>query len=81
MLNVQLAGMLRDAADGAASVDVQAGTIRELLRKLVERYPKLQSHIDEGVSVSIDGEIFRDRLSEPIPENAEVFVLPRIPGG
>lgn len=80
-LNVQLAGMLRDAADGAASIELEAATIRELLRKLVERYPKLDEHVQDGVSVSIDGEIYRDRWSEPIPPEAEVFVLPRIPGG
>jgi molybdopterin converting factor small subunit len=58
-----------------------AGTIRELLRKLVERYPRMQSHVDDGVAVSINGEIFRDNWGEPIPEGAEIFVLPRIQGG
>jgi molybdopterin converting factor small subunit len=58
-----------------------AGTIRELLRKLVERYPRMQSHVDDGVAVSINGEIFRDNWGEPIPEGAEIFVLPRIRGG
>jgi molybdopterin converting factor small subunit len=60
---------------------MQASTIRELLRKLVERHPRMQSRIDEGVAVSINGEIFRDNWGEPIPEDAEVFLLPRIPGG
>jgi molybdopterin converting factor small subunit len=81
MLEVQLSGSMRDAADGAASVSIQAGTIRELLRKLVERYPRMQSRVDEGVAVSINGEIFRDNWGEPIPEGAEIFLLPRIPGG
>ena len=60
---------------------MQASTIRELLRKLVERHPLMQSRIDEGVAVSINGEIFRDNWGEPIPDGAEVFLLPRIPGG
>jgi molybdopterin converting factor small subunit len=60
---------------------MDAGTIRELLRKLVERYPRMQSHVDDGVAVSINGEIFRDNWGEPIPEGAEIFVLPRIRGG
>ena len=81
MLEVQLSGSMRDAAGGAASVSVHAETIRELLRKLVERYPALQARIDEGVAVSINGQIYRDNWGEPIPEGAEVFLLPRIQGG
>jgi molybdopterin converting factor small subunit len=81
MLEVQLSGSLRDAAGGAASISMQASTIRELLRKLVERHPRMQSRIDEGVAVSINGEIYRDNWGEPIPDGAEIFLLPRIPGG
>ena len=81
MLEVSLSGSLRDAADGAASIQVEAASIRELLRKIVERYPRMQRHIDQGVAVSIDGNIFRDNWGEPIPEGAEVFLLPRIQGG
>jgi molybdopterin converting factor small subunit len=81
MLEVQLSGSLRDAAGGAASISMNAGTIRELLRKLVERYPRMQSRVDDGVAVSINGEIFRDNWGQPIPDGAEIFLLPRIPGG
>jgi molybdopterin converting factor small subunit len=81
MLEVQLSGSLRDAAGGAASISMQASTIRELLRKLVERHPRMQSRIDEGVAVSINGEIYRDNWGQPIPDGAEIFLLPRIPGG
>lgn len=81
MLEVSLTGSMQDAADGAASVSVEAATIRELLRKLTERYPRLQAQIDEGVAVSINGQIFRDNWGEPIPDGAEVFLLPRIQGG
>jgi molybdopterin converting factor small subunit len=81
MPEVNLSGSLRDAADGAASISIEAATIRELLRKLVERFPRMQSRIDEGVAVAINGEIFRDSWAEPIPEGAEIFLLPRIRGG
>ncbi|MEM9623452.1 MAG: MoaD/ThiS family protein [Pseudomonadota bacterium] len=81
MLEVQLSGAFRDALDGAASVQIEAATIRELLRKLKERYPRLHDPIEAGVAVSINGNIFRDNWGEPIPPGAEVFLLPRIPGG
>jgi molybdopterin converting factor small subunit len=81
MLTVSLTGALRDAAEGAASVDVEAATIRELLRKLVERYPRMAARIEEGVAVSVNGEIYRDIRDMTIPDGAEIFLLPRIQGG
>ena len=81
MLEVNFSGSFRDAVDGAASISIEAATIRELLRKVVERYPRMQSRVEEGVAVSINGEIFRDDWGEAIPEGAEVFLLPRIQGG
>lgn len=81
MLEVSLSGSLRESANGAASISVEASTIRELLRKVVERYPRMQTQLDKGVSVSINGQIFRNNWSEAIPQGAEIFLLPRIPGG
>ncbi len=81
MLEVKLSASFRDAVDGAAAVQIQAATIRELLRKLVEQYPRLSSHLDDGIAVSIDGNIYRDQWGQSIPEGAEVYLLPRIPGG
>ena len=46
-----------------------------------ERYPAMQEKVDEGIAVSINGDIYRDNWSEPIPANAEIFLLPRIAGG
>ena len=56
-------------------------TIRELLRELIEQYPGMQKQLDDGIAVSVNGEIFRDSWSEEIPEGAEIFLLPRIQGG
>ena len=81
MLKVFLSGPLKAAADGAASVLINAVTIRELLRELVKQYPGMQNQLDDGIAVSVNGQIFRDKWSEVIPEGAEVFLLPRIQGG
>ena len=81
MLKVCLSGPLTAAAGGAASVSISAVTIRELLRKLVKQYPGMQSQLDDGIAVSVNGQIFRDSWSEQIPEGAEIFLLPRIQGG
>jgi sulfur-carrier protein len=81
VLQVSLTGALRSAADGLAVLEIEAGTIHELLTKLIERYPRMARHVEEGIAVSIDGEIYRDNWGTKVPVDAEVFLLPRIPGG
>lgn len=80
-MHISVTGPLRDAVGGAASIDVEAETIRELMRKLVERHPKMERHLDSGVAVAINGQIFRDSWDERIPAGAEVVLMPRIQGG
>jgi sulfur-carrier protein len=81
MLTVSLSGGLRDAVGGAASIELEAASIRELLRKLVEQHPRLQPQIEDGIAVSVNGEIYRDNQDLAIPQDAEIFLLPRIQGG
>jgi molybdopterin converting factor small subunit len=80
-MRVAVSGPLRDAVGGAASIDVEAATIRELIERLIDRYPRLEQHLDAGIAVAINGEIYRDRWSEKIPPGAEVVLMPRIQGG
>ena len=80
-MQVSLNGALRSAADGNGSVDVEAATIRELITRLVERFPKLSAEVDKGVAVAIDGVVYRDAWTVRIPDDAEVFLMPRIAGG
>jgi molybdopterin converting factor small subunit len=81
VLKVGFTGALRSSVDGHAQVDAEAGTIRELLSGLVQRYPDLAEHVDQGIAVALDGEIYRDDWSKPIPDGSAVFLLPRIQGG
>ena len=80
-MQVNLTGGLRSAANGAENIDIEAETIRELISKLLEAYPEMQEHMDAGIAVSIDGEIYRDSHAKKIPTNSEVFLLPRLQGG
>ena len=80
-MEVNLTGPLRSAVGEAASIEIEAGTIRELLRKLIEQYPAMDQHLDQGIAVSIDGTMYRDDRDIRIPPNAEVVLLPRIQGG
>ncbi len=81
MADIHLWGALRPAADGASTVQIEAKTIREMFRKLEEAYPGMGPHLARGVAVSIDGRIYRDSWETPLPEGAEIYLLPRIQGG
>jgi sulfur-carrier protein len=80
-MQIHLWGALRPFAGGASSVSVQAQTIRELFRILIEKYPGMEPHIKRGVAVSINGQIFRDQWDTVLPADAEIYLLPRVPGG
>lgn len=81
MLKVSLTGSLQAAANGAEVIEINARNIRELMRKIVEQYPKMGTLIDDNIAVSINGEIYRDNRDVPIAEDTEVFLIPRIQGG
>ncbi len=78
---VHLWGALRPLAGGASSVSVKAVTIRELFRVLSETYPGMEPHIKRGIAVSINGQIFRDQWETSLPPDAEIYLMPRVPGG
>lgn len=78
---VYLWGGLRPAVGGAKSIEVDANTIRELMRLLEAQYPELHSHLDAGIAVSVNGTIYRDDWSQDLPADAEIYLLPRIEGG
>lgn len=80
-IEVHLWGALRPSAGGAASISIEAATIRELFRVLSEKYPGMEGHIKRGIAVSIDGKIYRDQWDTPLPKGAEIYLLPRVPGG
>ena len=63
------------------SVDVHAETIADIMATLIDRYPSFQQLLDSGIAVSINGQIYRDDWTQPIPADAEVFLIPRIEGG
>ncbi len=80
-IEVHLWGALRPMVGGALSISVEAKTIRELFRVLSNQYPGMEPHIKRGVAVAIDGKIYRDQWDTELPETAEIYLLPRVPGG
>ncbi|MCB2115727.1 MAG: MoaD/ThiS family protein [Rhodobacteraceae bacterium] len=81
MVKVRLWGSLRQAADGLTDVEVEARTFKELLDRLGESYPGLKPQIARGVSLSLDGVIYREAWFTEIGPESEVVLMPYMTGG
>jgi sulfur-carrier protein len=89
-VTVKIPTQLRAAADGASETEVAAGTVGEVLEALFDQFGELRERIagDDGslrrfVNVYVAGEDIRflDGLETPVPEGAEVTILPAVAGG
>ncbi len=81
MAHVVLNGNLRQIAGGESEFDIDARTVRGVLRALVKLHPALEPHLEEGIAVAIDGEIFQDAWFADVGPHSEVHIMPRIAGG
>ena len=81
MARVVLIGNLAQLTGGVAEFNISATSIKQLYDRLTELYPELGPHLEEGVAVAIDGQIYQETLLQPIDPDSEVFILPQIAGG
>jgi sulfur-carrier protein len=81
MARVVLIGNLAQVTGGVAEFDLSVTSVQQLFRQLGELHPALAPHLESGLAVAIDGQIFQDALLEPIGPSSEVFLLPAIAGG
>jgi molybdopterin converting factor small subunit len=81
MAHITLIGTLRQFTGGVTEVDVDAATVRQLFMRLGEKYPALAPHLEQGLAVAIDGQIYQDALLQEIGADSEVHILPQIAGG
>lgn len=72
---------VRDFTGGLAEFEVEAQTVRALIRELESRWPGLGALVEDDMAIAIDGEIFQDALAEPIAEASEIVLIPKISGG
>lgn len=81
MVKVVVWESLKPHTGGQGTVEIEARNVGELLARLGETYPGLQPQLKRGVSVSIDGLIYREGWLQPLKPDSEVFLLPRMAGG
>ncbi|MGI9435340.1 MAG: MoaD/ThiS family protein [Geminicoccaceae bacterium] len=81
MARIVLTRALRRFTDGQSEFELDVSTVQDLFRQLGERFPPMQPHLEQGIAVAIDGQIYQDALFEKIPPDSEVHVIPQIAGG
>jgi len=81
MVKVKLWGSLRTLADGNEYVEVEASNFKQLLDQLSARYPALKPQIKRGVSLALDGVIYREAWFTEISDENEIVLMPYMVGG
>jgi molybdopterin synthase sulfur carrier subunit len=89
-VKVKIPTQLRAAAGGESDIEVDGGTVGEVLDALFDRHGELRDRLsdDDGglrrfVNVYVDGEDIRftDGLDTPVADGREVQILPAVAGG
>jgi molybdopterin converting factor small subunit len=89
-VEVRLPTVLRSHAGGASVVTVSGATIGEVLGKLVAEYPGMAGQVvqEDGslhkfvnIYVNDDDVRYLQALDTPVPDGAEVSILPAVAGG
>ncbi|WP_405142278.1 MoaD/ThiS family protein [Sphaerisporangium sp. NBC_01403] len=89
-VSVRIPTILRTYTDGAAEVNGEGATLREVLQKLESDFPGIGARIlDEtgkirrfvNVYVGEEDVRFMDGLDTATPEGAQISVIPAVAGG
>ncbi|MBI5949178.1 MAG: MoaD/ThiS family protein [Chloroflexi bacterium] len=87
MVSVWVPALLRSLCGGAARLEVEGGTLGDVLRALDLRCPGLYDRVVEGgrvrpeLAVAINGEVLSLALHEPLAPGTELTLVPAIGGG
>lgn len=81
MVSVVIWGSLRAATGGVAQVEVEASDFRGVITALEQKHPALKPQIKRGVSLAIDGTIYREAWFTPVKPDSEVVLMPLMVGG
>ena len=76
-----LVGNVAQLTGGVAEFQLSATSVKQLFDQLTALYPDIRPHLEDGIAVAIDGQIYQDALFQPIAADSEVFLLPQIAGG
>jgi molybdopterin synthase sulfur carrier subunit len=89
-VEVRLPTVLRSQAGGASVVSVEGATVGDVLAKLVAEYPGLSGQVVQAdgslhkfvnIYVNDDDVRYLQGVDTPVPDGAEVSILPAVAGG
>ena len=81
MVKVKIWGSLKEATDGEEFLEIEGKNFKEILDNIKIKYPNLSDQIDRGVSLAIDGKIYKESWFTPIDDDSEVVLMPLMVGG
>ena len=89
-VSVKIPTQLRSATEGESSASVDGATVGEVLAKLVAEHPGLTGQVVQAdgslhkfVNIYVDDDDVRylEGVDTPVPDGAEVSILPAVAGG
>ena len=88
MAMIWVPSLLQGLTGGKEQVVVPGATLRQVITNLDSVYPGIKDRLlrdegrfQEGIAVSVDGEVVTMGLLERVKENSEVHIIPAIGGG
>jgi molybdopterin converting factor small subunit len=75
-------GFSRRYTGGRREFEIEAKTLRDVIRALDKMYPGLGEHLEEETTVAIDGAIHdAPGYFQQLRQGSEVFFIPKLEGG
>ena len=75
-------GFSRRYTGGVREFDIEATTLRDVIKELDRRYPGLGEHLEEETTVAIDGAIHdQPTYFQKVRQGCEIFFIPKLEGG
>jgi sulfur-carrier protein len=75
-------GFSRRYTGGRRDFEIEAKTLRDVIRALDKMYPGLGEHLEEETTVAIDGAIHdAPGYFQKLRDGSEVFFIPKLEGG
>ena len=87
MAVVWIPSLLREFTNGQETVTIPGSTVGEIIDGLELAYPGIKGRLCDatglrsGMAVSVDAQVARFGLRQPVGENSEVHFVPAIAGG
>lgn len=87
MATVHIPAHWRDLAGGRETIQVSGDTLQRVLDGVAREAPELGAILMDGstlrgeIAIAIDSEVTENDPLQPVPDGAEIFLIPAIAGG